>query len=103
MFFLFMTCNYKREGLRDLKLKKTTNIEKDPAQYAHNAESVLSEKTSTGPKRGRGELSANTGTCAKRDYATQMYPNNYKKRDKSRRKNTSQSTLIHTQSLRTLS
>ncbi|RZC27829.1 Acid phosphatase 1 [Glycine soja] len=61
------------EGLRDLKLKKTTNIEKDPAQYAHNAESVLSVKTSTGAKRGRGELSANTGTCAKRDYATQIF------------------------------
>ncbi|KAL5178548.1 Acid phosphatase 1 [Glycine soja] len=56
------------EGLRDLKLKKTANIEKDPAQYAHNAEGVLSVKTSTGAKRGRGELSANTGTRAKHEF-----------------------------------
>ena len=70
MTFLFMASRYENEGLKAKKMQKIAKILKrkiltsSPTQDAFSAQRALTTKTSIGARRGRGVISANTGTCA---------------------------------------
>ena len=66
-FFSIHDLQIWKRGIKSLKEEKNKQkVEKRPNQDTFNTHDVLNAKISTGAKRGRGALSVNTCTHAKR-------------------------------------